>query len=143
MNTQAHGASRIQASKYDVPTTVALLKKELEGRGIPIFAEFDHQRNAQEVQLELRETRVLVFGSPAVGTLLMQENQSIAFELPLRIAVWQEKNGAVFLAVPDMDLLAAAYGLGHLPAVGKIRDLLEVLARIVSEPADLSGARPF
>jgi len=122
---------RIYERKTDVTEAVAVLEKELEKRAIPIFAKFDHQKNAQGVNLELRQTQVLVFGSPAVGTLLMQENQSIAFELPLRIAVWEDEKGSTCLALPDMASLAEEYGLSGLPVIGKMQTLLDELAASV------------
>lgn len=128
-------SGKIHKAKLGVDDTVDLLKTELARRNVPLFAEFDHRRNAQEAGLDLRPTRVLVFGAPAVGTLLMQANQGIALELPLRLAVWEEADGSVLLAATDMDALAAAYGLEQLPAVGKIRALLEDLAALARQGA--------
>ena len=76
------------------------LEKELAERKIPVFAKFDHARNAREAGLELRPTTVLVFGSPKVGTGLMQADQSVALELSLRIAIWQDEAGSTWLGCP-------------------------------------------
>ena len=122
----------VYTCKTSVSAALAVIEKELEKRGIPIFARFDHRKNAQEANLELRQTTVLVFGSPAVGTLLMQGNQSIAFELPLRISVWEDENGSTRLAMPDMASLAEEYGLSNLHAVGKIQGILDALAASVT-----------
>ena len=121
----------VYTCKTAVTAVLTVIEKELEKRGIPIFARIDHQKNAQEVNLELRQTMVLVFGSPAVGTLLMQGNQSIAFELPIRIAVWEDENGSTCLAMPDMASLAEEYGLSGLQAVGKVQGILNELAASV------------
>ena len=128
---KANPHMRVYKCKTAVTAVLAVIEKELEKRGIPIFARFDHRKNAQEVNLELRQTVVLVFGSPAVGTLLMQRNQSIAFELPLRIAVWEDENGSTCLAMPDMASLAEEYGLSDLHAVGKMQGVLDALAASV------------
>lgn len=125
-------STRIYERQTDVATAVAMLEKELEKRAIPIFAKFDHQKNAQGANLKLRQTQVLVFGAPAVGTLLMQENQSIAFELPLRMAIWEDEKGATCLAMPDMALLAEEYGLSGLPVIGKMQALLDELAASIA-----------
>ena len=117
---------------YDVAQTMERIEHELRQRNIPVFAKFDHGLNAQEVNLDLRPTQVIVFGAPAVGTKLMQRNQSVAVELPLRFAVWEDEHGSAWLAYPDMDKLAEEYGLQDAPVSGKIRDLLEAMAVKVS-----------
>lgn len=112
-----------------VAETVDKLEQELIARDIPLFAKFDHAANAKEVGLELRPTTVLVFGSPKIGTGLMQENQSISYELPLRISVWEDENGRTqigFVRVKDM---AVSYGLEKNEAVEKMDGLLDTLAK--------------
>ena len=104
--------------------TVRRLKDELAARSIPVFATFDHARNAEDVGLDLRPTTVVVFGSPQVGTALMQADQRIALELPLRIA----EAGRTWLAFPTMKELAERYGLGEMPVIAKMQELLENLA---------------
>ena len=117
---------------YDVAQTVNRLKAALSRRNVPVFAEFDHERNAREAGLELRPTRVVVFGAPAVGTKPMQENQSLCIELPLRIAVWEDAKGSVWLAFPRLELLAGAYDMEGNPVLGNMRKLLRTLAGEVS-----------
>lgn len=115
-------------STNGVPETVRKLKKELDRLEIPVFATFDHGKNAEGVGLTLRPTQVIAFGAPAVGTKLMQENQSIALELPLKIAVWEDENGSAWLAFPRMGQMAAEYGMEEDPVIGKMQVLLESLA---------------
>lgn len=115
--------------QFPVDDTVKRLEEELQKRGIPLFAKFDHAQNAREAGLELRPTTVLVFGSPKVGTGLMQVDQSISLELPLRISVWEDEAGSVWLAFPQMSLMAEEYGLAGRPEAAKIQALLEELVR--------------
>lgn len=117
-------------SQFSVSETIEKLEKELADRKIPVFAKFDHAKNARDVNLPLRPTTVLVFGSPKVGTGLMQADQSIALELPLRIAVWEDETGSTWLAFPRMNQVAAEHGLESHPAVGKIQSLLQELVRV-------------
>lgn len=114
-------------SVYPVDETIARLENQLKALNIPVFAKFDHGRNAQEVNLPLRPTQVIVFGAPAVGTHLMQVNQSIAIELPLRIAVWEDENHSVWVAFPQMAPLAEKYNLSDSPIPGKMQTLLQNL----------------
>lgn len=114
-------------SPFSVAETMARLEENLKIRDIPVFAKFDHGKNAEEVGLELRPNQVIVFGSPQVGTKLMQENPEISIELPLKISVWEDKNGKVWATFPQMRTMAAEYGLQNEPVVGKMQELLENL----------------
>ena len=67
-----------QASKFSVDETMGRIEQILQKMDIPVFAKFDHQKNAEEVGLDLRPNQVIVFGSPKVGTKLMQENPDIS-----------------------------------------------------------------
>lgn len=112
-------------SVHDVPETMIRIEQYLKERGIPIFAKFDHGRNASEAGLEMLPSEVIVFGSPKVGTGLMQINPGIATELPLRIAVWQDKDGSVWISYPRMDKIVKSYGVENAPAVIPIQKLLQ------------------
>lgn len=114
-------------SPFSVAETMARLEENLKIRDIPVFAKFDHGKNAEEVGLELRPNQVIVFGSPQVGTKLMQENPEISIELPLKISVWEDKNGKVWATFPQMRTMAAEYGLQNEPVIEKMQELLENL----------------
>lgn len=116
-------------SPFGVDETMTRIEGQLEALQIPVFARFDHGRNAEEVGLELRPTKVVVFGAPQVGTKLMQLNPSIALELPLRIAVWEDARGSVWVAFPQMRALGAAYGMADNPVIGNMQRLLEGIVR--------------
>lgn len=115
--------------QFSVADTVARLENALKQRDIPLFAKFEHALNAREAGLELRPTTVLVFGSPKVGTGLMQADQSISLELPLRISVWQDQAGSTWLAFPRLKQMAAEYGLETHPVLPKMEALMEHLVR--------------
>lgn len=112
-------------SQFSVAETMTRIEQTLKTMGIPVFAKFDHGKNAEEVGLELRPNQVIVFGSPKVGTKLMQDNPSISIELPLKISVWEDKNGSVWATFPQMKMMAAEYGLTGEPVIGKMQELLE------------------
>lgn len=116
-------------SQFPAAKTVARLEKELGRRAIPVFAKFDHAENARRAGLELRPTTVLAFGSPKVGTRLMQLDQSISLELPLRISVWEDEAGSTWLAFPRTKNIAGAHGLDGDPTLSAMQRLLEDLVR--------------
>ena len=70
--------------------TVVALQKELNSRGITVFATIDHQAAAKAVGENMQPATVLIVGNPKVGTALMQENPRLAIELPLKILIYEE-----------------------------------------------------
>jgi CubicO group peptidase (beta-lactamase class C family)/uncharacterized protein (DUF302 family) len=121
-------------SVFNVQESMSKIESELKKLNIPIFAKFDHSKNAETANLKLRPTQVIVFGSPAVGTQLMQENQSISLELPLRIAVWEDAKGSVWIAFPRMDQLAVMYSHLDSAVINKMEKLLQ---KIVEKSANV------
>ena len=69
---------------------MAALQKELNSRGITIFATIDHKKAAEAVGENMQPATVLIVGNPKVGTALMQENPRLAIELPLKILIYEE-----------------------------------------------------
>lgn len=114
-------------SQFGVDETVENIQNNLKKQGVPVFAVFDHGKNAEEVSLELRPTKVVVFGAPKVGTKLMQENQSISLELPLKISVFEDEKGSVWAVFPKMDLIAERYSIGNAEIIAKMQGMLEEL----------------
>ena len=101
----------IRESKFSVDETVARLEARLRALNVPVFAQFDHAENARQGGMQLRPTKVLVFGNPKVGTKLMQENQAIALDLPLRLSVWEDERGRTWVSYRALDRLAADAGI--------------------------------
>ena len=114
-------------SQFSVAETMARLEQNIKAAGIPVFAKFDHGKNAEEVGLELRPSQVIVFGSPKIGTKLMQDNPSISIELPLKISIWEDKNGCVWATFPLMKQMAIDYNMESSPIIDKMQSLLENL----------------
>ena len=76
-----------------------------------LILELDHQANAARVGLELRPTRLIVFGNPNLGTPLMQSAQSVAIDLPQKILVWEDENQEVHITYNDPAYLQSRHGI--------------------------------
>ena len=76
--------------------TLGLLEALLRAREVIQFARIDQSAAARAVGLELPPTTLLIFGSPSIGTPLMQAARSIALDLPLRALIWQDEDGFVW-----------------------------------------------
>jgi uncharacterized protein (DUF302 family) len=88
------------------------LVSAVEARGMTVFARIDHAAGAAAAGMSLRPTEVLVFGAARTGTPLMQADQAIGIDLPLKALVYQDGGGKTWLAYNDPHWLAARFGLG-------------------------------
>jgi uncharacterized protein (DUF302 family) len=77
-------------SPWSVPDTVARLTEILKAKGVKLFAVIDHSGEAKAVGLDLRDTKVVIFGSPQAGTPVMQSAPLAALDLPLKVLVWAD-----------------------------------------------------
>lgn len=98
-------------SPHSVGDTVDLLTQAIHGGGATLFAVVDHSGEAERAGLSLRDTKLLIFGNPKGGTPAMVAAPAIAIDLPLKLLVWQDDNGAVWISHTDPDWLAVRYGL--------------------------------
>jgi uncharacterized protein (DUF302 family) len=86
------------ASHHSVEETVERLKGILEAKGVTLFALVDHSGEAEKVGMTMPPTKLLIFGSPKAGTPLMLAAPSIALDLPLKILVWEDAQGKVWVS---------------------------------------------
>ncbi len=91
--------------------TVEALIACIEGRGAKVFGVVDHSGEAEQVGLELRDTLLVIFGSPAAGTGAMVASPTVALDLPLKILVWAEHPRWSWMTYLDPEWLAARHGL--------------------------------
>ncbi len=126
----ADGLTTIPSS-YGAKETMDRLEAEIKAKGMVAFARIDHAAGAAQVGLPLRPTELLVFGGAKAGTPLMQSNQSIGIDLPLKALVWQDANGKVWLSYNEPSWLAKRHGLaaGTEATVDTMAGSLSSLAR--------------
>ncbi len=100
-----------QRSRHTVDETVDRLKSLLQAKGVTLFALVDHSGEAAKAGMEMRPTKLLIFGSPAAGTPVMLAAPSIAIDLPLKILVWEDGEGSVWLSWNSPEYLQRRHGL--------------------------------
>ncbi len=79
--------------------------------GAALFTVVDHSGEAARAGLSLRDTKLLIFGNPKGGTPVMVAAPLAAIDLPLKLLVWQDDEGAVWMSHIDPQWLADRYGL--------------------------------
>jgi uncharacterized protein (DUF302 family)/uncharacterized membrane protein YidH (DUF202 family) len=98
-------------SNHSVEQTVEKLKNILQSKGVTLFAMVDHSGEAEKAGMKMRPTKLLIFGSPKAGTPLMLAAPSIAIDLPLKILIWEDAQGKVWVSYNSPDYLKERHGL--------------------------------
>ena len=97
-------------SNHSVDETVEKLKGILQGKGVTLFAMVDHSGEAAKVGLKMRPTKLVIFGSPRAGTPLMMAAPRSAIDLPLKILVWEDADGKVWVSYNSAAYLQQRHG---------------------------------
>lgn len=115
-----------KASPWSVTATVSRLSAVVAARGMTLFAVIDHSGEAEASGLELRDTKVVIFGSPKAGTPVMAAAPLAALDLPLRVLVWADGHQTK-VSYTEPAALASRYGLsdelaGRLAGIDAVTD---------------------
>ncbi|MBZ5571535.1 MAG: DUF302 domain-containing protein [Acidobacteriia bacterium] len=110
MSLDANGLVHVP-SPSSVPVTLTKLQAVLEGRGLKMFSLIDHSGEAEKVGLTMRSTKLLIFGSPKGGTLVMAAAPTVALDLPLKVLVWEDPEGKVWISYNSPEYLKQRHGI--------------------------------
>lgn len=113
-------------SPRSVSDTVARLVDIVTAKGLKVFAVIDHSGEAKDRGLHLRDTKVVIFGSPEAGTPVMVATPLVALDLPLKVLVWAEGDQTK-VSYLSPEALADRYGLtgdlaGKLTGINAMTD---------------------
>jgi uncharacterized protein (DUF302 family) len=127
-STQAETGTVTKLSSKPVAATVARLTELVAAKGMKLFAVIDQAAEASQAGLKLRETVLVLFGSPAAGTPVMDAAPLAALDLPLKVLVWDD-GGQTKVTYTAPEALAARYGLSadlaaRLAGIGPLTDAL-------------------
>jgi len=118
-------------SNHSVDETVEKLKAILQAKGITLFTLIDHSGEAAKAGMKMPPTKLLIFGNPKAGTPVMIAAPSVAIDLPLKILVWEDARGRVWVTYNNPAYLQQRHNLPAemLPNIS----VIEVLAKAVAE----------
>jgi uncharacterized protein (DUF302 family) len=118
-------------SNYGPADTMNRLEAAVRAKGMTVFAHVDHAAGAAAVGMALRPTDLLIFGNAKGGTPLMQLDQTIGIDLPLKALVWQDASGKTWLSYNDPSWIAKRHELAsEVEATDKV--LTAVLKAVTS-----------
>ena len=133
--TAIYGLVR-QKSQYSVAETARRLTILVKGRGFDILGDIDFAGDAGRAGLLMRPMRQVVFGNPRTGTRLVIAAPTVALDLPLRVLVFEDVQGAVWLAYNDAEYLRERHQLSDA-LVSNLAVVPELVARAISaEPLE-------
>lgn len=117
----ADGLINVQ-SAFSVKETTERLENILNEKGMAIFNQINHSDAAQKVGIDLRETRLIIFGNPKVGSPLMQCQQTAAIDLPQKAIIWEDDKSNVWISYNDPRYLEKRH---HIVGCGEVITKIE------------------
>jgi len=98
-------------SNHSVDETVERLTGILVTKGVTLFALIDHSGEAERAGMKMPPTKLLIFGNPKGGTPLMLAAPSIAIDLPLKLLIWEDSQGKVWVSYNSLEYLQQRHGV--------------------------------
>ena len=117
-------------SNHSVDETVERLKGILQAKGVTLFALVDHSGEAEKVGMKMSPTKLLIFGNPKAGTPVMLAAPSSAIDLPLKILIWEDAQGKVWVTYNRPTYLQERHGIPQelLQNVAVVETLVNAVA---------------
>ena len=117
-------------SPWSVADTVARLSAVVAARGMEVLAIIDHSGKARDAGLDLRDTKLVIFGSPSAATPAIKAAPLAALDLPLRVVVWED-GYQTLVSYPEPAAVARRYGLD-----GDLADALASVDAVIAAVID-------
>src|SRR5580704_10837468 len=130
----ADGLTTIPSS-FAAKETMDRLETAVKAKGLTVFARVDHAAGAAAAGLPLRPTELLIFGNARGGTPLMQADQAVGIDLPLKALVYEDAAGKVWLSYDEPSWIAQRHHLGESVATN-VQPLTKALAALVAGAAE-------
>lgn len=128
----ADGVINVQ-SAFNVSETADRLESILSEKGMTIFKRIKHSEGAGKVGIELRETELIIFGNPKVGSPLMKCQQSVAIDLPQKALIWEDSESKVWISYNDPRYIEKRHDISDCEKViAKIEKALSGITKAAS-----------
>ena len=128
--TLANGVVSIPG-RHTVDATVDRLKAILAEKGVTLFALIDHSGEAKKAGIPMPNTKLVIFGSPKAGTPLMLASPTLALDLPLKVLVWEDADGRVWLTYNSVEFLRQRHNFPR-----ELAQNLSVIDALAAKAAD-------
>ena len=110
-STQSSNGVITKPSSKSVAQTVDRLGRLIADRGFTLFRVIDHSGTAERAGLQMPESKLVMFGKPAVGAATMVAAPLAGLDIPLKVLVWEDSHGAVSVSYNSPEFLAQRHHL--------------------------------
>jgi uncharacterized protein (DUF302 family) len=98
-------------SRKSAAQTIDGLRRVIADRGFTVFNVIDHSGIAERAGVQMPDSKLVLFGKPAVGAAVMVAAPLAALDIPLKALVWEDRNGAVFVSYNSPGFLSERHHL--------------------------------
>ena len=105
----------------------------IAAKGITFFQEIDQTALAAKAGIALKPSVLLIFGNPPLGTQFITANPQAGLDWPVRMLVYRDAEGAVWVAWTDFGWIAKRHAV--TTREGQFHMASEVAASIASSVA--------
>jgi uncharacterized protein (DUF302 family) len=117
-----------KVSALTVPDTAARFTGIISAKGLRLFDVIDQRAEARQAGLDMPDTVLVIFGSPAAGTPVMVASPLSALDLPLKVLIWDD-GGQTKVSYYDPAGIVARHHIpaqlaGNLAAINALTDAL-------------------
>jgi uncharacterized protein (DUF302 family) len=109
--TQSSDGVITKPSSKSVTQTIDGLKSVMADRGFTVFNVIDHSGVAERAGVQMPDSKLVMFGKPAVGAAVMVAAPLAALDIPLKVLVWEDRNGAVSVSYNSPGFLSERHHL--------------------------------
>jgi uncharacterized protein (DUF302 family) len=111
MNNSAENGMVHLSSAYSFSETLLRLESLLKSKGLTVFCRVDHSGEAEKAGLKMNPTQLVIFGSPKAGTPVMVASPTLAIDLPLKVLIWEDTAGKVWVSYNSPQYLKQRHNL--------------------------------
>ena len=120
-------------SSYNVKQTADRLETILHEKGMTVFNRIKHSESAQAIGIKIKNTELIIFGNPKVGSPLMLCQQTVAIDLPQKALIWEDASGTVRITYNDPGYLQKRHAIQGCDAL--LAKISKVLSGITQAAA--------
>lgn len=120
------------SSTRSVLDTMSVFESIVVRRGLRIMARIDHAEEAAKVGMTMLPAALLIFGDPLSGTPVMIASPTAAIDLPLKVLVWQDAEGRVWISHNSPSYLQERHEIPHsgMKNIAGITSICEAAAHL-------------
>ena len=124
-------------SSFGAKETMDRLAAEIRSHNMVIFARIDHSTGAAEAGLVLLPTELIIFGNARAGTPLMQAEQTVGIDLPLKALVWENAARKTWISYNEPGWIVQRHNVSGAEVI--VNNMAAALAVVTRNAAGLSA----